>query len=227
MVDIGGESTRPGSGRVDAEEEMRRVLPVIKALAGSLPVPISIDTYRASVAAAALEAGAFMVNDISAFRMDPTLADVVRDAGCPAVLMHMLGEPRTMQEDPIYDNVVEDVYAFLVERLTWAVERGVPEENLLVDPGIGFGKTLAHNLELIRRLDSFRSLGRPIVLGTSRKRFIGEVLGLPEAKERVIGTVATSVIGVLHDLDIVRVHDVRENVEAIQLTRAVYPEHEN
>ena len=226
MVDIGGESTRPGSGRVDAEEEMRRVLPVIKALAGSLPVPISIDTYRASVAAAALEAGAFMVNDISAFRMDPALADVVRDAGCPVVLMHMLGEPRTMQENPVYDNVVEDVYAFLVERLTWAVERGVPEENMLVDPGIGFGKTLAHNLELIRRLDSFRSLGRPIVLGTSRKRFIGEVLGLPEAKERVIGTVATSVMGALHDVDIVRVHDVRENVEAIRLTRAVYPEHE-
>lgn len=226
MIDIGGESTRPGSGRVSADEEIGRVLPVIKALAGALPVPISIDTYRASVAAAALEAGAFMVNDVSAFRMDPALADVVRDAACPAVLMHMLGEPKTMQENPVYEDVVEDVFAFFVERLTWAIEAGIPEENLLVDPGIGFGKTLAHNLELIRRLESFRSLGRPIVLGASRKRFIGEVLGLPEAKERVIGTVATSVIAVIHDIDIVRVHDVRENVEAIRLTRAVFPEHE-
>lgn len=226
MIDIGGESTRPGSGRVSADEEIGRVLPVIKALAGALPVPISIDTYRASVAAAALEAGAFMVNDVSAFRMDPALADVVGDAACPAVLMHMLGEPKTMQENPVYEDVVEDVFAFFVERLTWAIEAGIPEENLLVDPGIGFGKTLAHNLELIRRLESFRSLGRPIVLGASRKRFIGEVLGLPEAKERVIGTVATSVIAVIHDIDIVRVHDVRENVEAIRLTRAVFPEHE-
>jgi dihydropteroate synthase len=226
IIDVGGESTRPGSDRVTAEQEMSRVLPVIRALAGSLPVPISIDTYRASVAAAALEAGAFMVNDVSAFRMDPAIADVVRDAGCPAVLMHMLGEPKTMQDDPVYDDVIEDVFRFFVERLTWAVEQGVPEEHLMVDPGIGFGKTLAHNLELIRRLGTFRSLGRPIVLGASRKRFIGEVLGQPEAKDRVIGTVATSVIGVAHDIDMVRVHDVRENVEAIRMARAIFPARE-
>lgn len=223
IIDVGGESTRPGSDRVTAEQEMSRVLPVIRALAGSLPVPISIDTYRASVAAAALEAGAFMVNDVSAFRMDPAIADVVRDAGCPALLMHMLGEPKTMQDDPVYDDVIEDVFRFFVERLTWAVERGVPEEHLMIDPGIGFGKTLAHNLELIRRLSNFRSLGRPIVLGASRKRFIGEVLGQPEAKDRVIGTVATSVIGVAHDIGMVRVHDVRENVEAIHMARAIFP----
>jgi dihydropteroate synthase len=223
IIDVGGESTRPGSDRVEAEEEIRRVLPVIKALAGSLPVPISVDTYRASVAAAALEAGAFMVNDVSAFRMDPALADVVRDAGCPANLMHMLGEPKTMQDDPVYDDVVEDLFRFFVERLTWAVDKGIPEQHLMIDPGIGFGKTLAHNLELLRRIDNFRSLGRPILLGASRKRFIGEILGLPEAKERTIGTVATSVIATAHDVSMVRVHDVRENVEAIRMTRAVFP----
>ena len=223
LIDVGGESTRPGSDRVTAEEEMGRVLPVIKALAGSLPVPISIDTYRASVAAAALEAGAFMVNDVSALRMDPGLADVVRDAGCPVVLMHMLGEPKTMQDDPVYDDVVEDLYTFFAERLTHAVERGIPEEHLMIDPGIGFGKTLTHNLELIRGLENFRSLGRPIVLGASRKRFLGDILGLPEAKERINGTVATSVIAALADVDVVRVHDVRENVEAIKVARAAFP----
>jgi dihydropteroate synthase len=223
MIDVGGESTRPGSDRTEPEEEMRRVLPVIRALAGSLPVPISVDTYRASVASAALEAGAFMVNDVSAFRMDPALADVVRDAGCPVALMHMLGEPKTMQDDPVYDDVVDDVFGFFVERLTWAVDQGIPEEHLMIDPGIGFGKTLTHNLQLLRRIGTFRSLGRPILLGTSRKRFIGEVLGLPEPKERTVGTAATSVIAAVQDVDMVRVHDVRENVEAIRMTRAIFP----
>jgi dihydropteroate synthase len=183
LIDIGGESTRPGSDPVTRDEELRRVRPVLAALAGRLPAPLSIDTYRGEVAAAALEAGAFMVNDVTALRGDPEMAAVVRDAGCPIVLMHMLGKPKTMQDNPTYDNVVEDVFAFFVERLTWAVDNGISEENLLVDPGIGFGKTLAHNLALIRHLDSFRSLGRPVVLGASRKRFIGDVLGLPEAKD--------------------------------------------
>ncbi len=227
IIDVGGESTRPGSSRVPTEVEMQRVLPVIKALSQALPAPISVDTCRAEVAAAALEAGAFMVNDVSALRMDPEMVAVVRDAGCPVVLMHMLGEPKTMQDDPWYSNVVEDVYAFFVERLTRAVDDGVPEENLLIDPGIGFGKTLAHNLALVRHVDSFRSLGRPVVLGASRKRFLGDLLGLPEAKDRVNGTIATSVIGAIYNIDVLRVHDVRENVEAVRLTRAVFPAHEN
>lgn len=223
IVDIGGESTRPGSDRTPVEEEMRRVLPVIETLAPNISVPISVDTYRAAVAAKALERGAFMINDVTALRGDPEMAAVVRDADCPVVLMHMLGEPKTMQENPVYENVVEDIYAFFVERLTWAVEQGLKEENLIIDPGIGFGKTLAHNLALLRHLESFRSLGRPVLLGASRKRFIGAVLGLPEPKDRVIGTVATSVIAALQDVDIVRVHDVAENAQAIRIARAVFP----
>ncbi|GAB4247691.1 MAG: dihydropteroate synthase [Thermoleophilia bacterium] len=226
IVDIGGESTRPGSDRTPVEEEMRRVLPVIEALAPSISVPISVDTYRAAVAAKALERGAFMINDVTALRGDPEMAAVVRDADCPVVLMHMLGEPKTMQENPVYENVVEDIYTFFVERLTWAVEQGLKEENLIIDPGIGFGKTLAHNLALLRHLESFRSLGRPVLLGASRKRFIGAVLGLPEPKDRVIGTVATSVIAAMQNVDIVRVHDVAENAQAIRIARAVFPSNE-
>ncbi len=225
IVDIGGESTRPGSERVPLEEELRRVIPLVEALAGDLPAPISIDTYKAEVAARALEAGAFMINDISALSMDEGLIDVVRDAGCPVVLMHMLGEPGTMQENPVYGDVVSEVYDYFVERLNYAVDRGLSENNLLIDPGIGFGKTLRHNLELIRNLDTFRSLGRPVLLGTSRKRFLGEILGLPEPKDRVHATVATSVLGALADVDIVRVHDVAANAQAVQLVRAVFPHH--
>ncbi len=224
IVDIGGESTRPGSDRVPLEEELRRVLPLVEALAGDLPAPISVDTYKAEVAARALEAGAFMINDVSALSMDEGLVDVVRDAGCPVVLMHMLGEPGTMQENPVYDGVVDEVYDYFVERLNYAVDRGLSEDNLLIDPGIGFGKTLRHNLELIRNLDTFRSLGRPVLLGTSRKRFLGEILGLPEPKDRVHATVATTVLGALSDVDIVRVHDVAANAQAVELVRAVFPQ---
>ena len=156
------------------------MLPVVKALAAALPGRVSVDTYKAPVAAEALAAGAYMINDISALRMDPEMVAVVRDADCPVVLMHMLGEPTTMQQAPAYEDVVEEVYAFFVERLNWAVDHGLKEENLLIDPGIGFGKTTAHNLEILRNLAAFRSLGRPIVVGTSRKRFLGEILGIDE-----------------------------------------------
>ncbi|GAB4245583.1 MAG: hypothetical protein Kow00129_05570 [Thermoleophilia bacterium] len=223
LVDVGGESTRPGSERVDLEEELRRVVPVVEALAGDLPAGISVDTYKAQVAAAALEAGAYMINDISALRFDPEMAAVLRDAGCPVVLMHMLGEPRTMQDDPRYDDVVSEVYDFFVRRLDFAVEAGIAEENLIVDPGIGFGKTLAHNLALLREIDTFRSLGRPVLLGASRKRFLGEILGLPEPKDRVHGTVATSVLAALQHVDILRVHDVAANSQAVQTVRAIFP----
>ncbi|MCZ7662309.1 MAG: dihydropteroate synthase [Thermoleophilia bacterium] len=227
IVDVGGESTRPGSDRTPLEEELRRVLPVVEALAPNIAAPLSVDTYRHEVAAKALERGAFMINDVTALRGDSEMVAVVRDAGCPVVLMHMLGEPKTMQENPVYENVVEDLYSFFAERLTWAVDQGVEERNLIIDPGIGFGKTLAHNLALIRHLQTFRSLGRPVLLGASRKRFIGAVLGLPEPKDRVIGTVATSVIAAMQDVDIVRVHDVAENAQAIAIARAVFPCHDN
>jgi len=223
LIDVGGESTRPGSDPTSFDVEVDRVVPVVKALAGDLPAHLSVDTYKAAVAAKALEAGAFMINDVSALRFDPEMVPVLRDAGCPVILMHMLGEPKTMQADPVYDDVVEDVYRFFVERLTWAVEQGLREENLLIDPGIGFGKTLAHNLALIRGLGSLRSLGRPVVLGASRKRFIGEILGLADPPDRVHGTVATSVIAALQHVEMLRVHDVSENVQAVRLARAVYP----
>ena len=223
LIDVGGESTRPGSDPTSFDDEVDRVVPVVKALAGDLPAHLSVDTCKAGVAAKALEAGAFMINDVSALRSDRGMAAVLRDAGCPVILMHMLGEPKTMQVNPVYDSVVEDVYRFFVERLTWAIDQGLKEENLLVDPGIGFGKTLAHNLALIRGLGSFRSLGRPVVLGASRKRFIGEVLGLADAPDRVYGTVATSVIAALQEVEVVRVHDVKENVQAVRVARAVFP----
>jgi dihydropteroate synthase len=227
IIDVGGESTRPGAEGLPLEEELRRVIPVIRALVeGGLPVPISIDTYKAEVATRALEAGAFMVNDISALRMDPGMVGVLRDADCPVCLMHMLGEPRTMQENPVYRNVVEDIYAFFVERLSWAVEQGIPERNLIIDPGIGFGKTLAHNLELIRNLASFRSLGRPVLLGVSRKAFLGALLGLAEPKDRVLGTAVVSAMASMLDVDILRVHDVAENAQATKVARALYPLHE-
>jgi dihydropteroate synthase len=221
LLDVGGESTRPGADRVFELEELKRVLPVIKALARTLPGRISIDTYKARVAADALAVGAYMVNDISALRMDPEMVAVVRDADCPVVLMHMLGKPKTMQKAPVYRDVIEDLYAFFLERLTWAVDKGIKEENLLIDPGIGFGKTTAHNLEILRNLSALRSLGRPIVVGASRKRFLGEVLGIAEPRERDNATAATTVMAVLAGAHIVRVHQVGLNREAVGIARAV------
>jgi dihydropteroate synthase len=221
LIDIGGESTRPGSDPLPESEELARVLPVVKALAPALPGRISVDTYKARVAAQALEAGAYMINDISALRMDPEMVAVARDADCPVVLMHMLGEPKTMQVDPTYDDVVEEVYAFFAERIAWAVENGLKEENLLIDPGLGFGKTTAHNLALLRGLGTFRSLGRPIVLGASRKRFLGEILGMATASERDGATAATTVVGASAGAHIIRVHNVAANLAAAQIARAI------
>jgi dihydropteroate synthase len=226
LLDVGGESTRPGAEPVDEEEEANRVIPVLRALTAHTQVPLSVDTYKASVAARALEAGAFMVNDISALRMDPELVAVVRDADCPVVLVHMLGEPRNMQINPVYEDVVADVYRFFVERLSWAVDQGLKEENLLIDPGIGFGKTLEHNLLLFGDLGTFRSLGRPLVVGASRKAWLGRLLDQPEARERVAGTVASTVVAAMQGIDIIRVHDVRPNAEAARVVRAIYPSRE-
>jgi dihydropteroate synthase len=218
ILDIGGESTRPGAEPVDADEELRRVLPVIDALAGA-DAQISIDTTKAEVAARALDAGASIVNDVSAFRFAPELAGVVADAGAECCLMHMLGEPRTMQEDPRYDDVVADVRAFLEERMEFATAAGVREERIWLDPGIGFGKTVEHNLELLRRLDEIVALGRPVVVGTSRKSFLGKPTGRPE-KERLPGTIATNVLALERGARVFRVHDVAEVVEALTVATA-------
>ncbi len=222
LVDVGGESTRPGADALSVRVERERVLPVVRALAAALPGQISVDTYKAAVAADALAAGAYMINDISALRMDAEMVAVVRDADCPVILMHMLGEPKTMQEAPTYVDVVRDVYEFFVERLNWAVDNGLKERNLLIDPGIGFGKTTVHNLEILRDLAAFRSLGRPIVVGTSRKRFLGEILGTQEPQARDEGTAATTVIVAAAGAHIVRAHRVGLNRDALSVARAVF-----
>ena len=220
IIDVGGESTRPGSDPVSAEMELRRVLPVVETLAGRVGVPISVDTVKAEVARGALLAGASLVNDVSALRGDAAMADVVAAAGCPVCLMHMSGQPRTMQDDPHYIDVVDDVLRFLEERMAFALSRGVLEEQILLDPGIGFGKTVEHNLTLLRHLDRFVSLGRPVVLGASRKRFLGVILGA-EPGQRVSGTVATTVVGLLAGAHVFRVHDVKPNFEALRVGLAV------
>jgi dihydropteroate synthase len=220
IVDVGGESTRPGSDPVTEEQELSRVVPVVGALAGHMGVPISVDTVKAAVARAALAAGAGIVNDVSALRADPEMVDVVAEAGCPVCLMHMLGQPKTMQDDPRYDDVVDEVLRFLEERMAFALGRGVREDQLLIDPGIGFGKTVEHNLQLLRGLDRFVALGRPVVLGASRKRFLGAILGA-EPDQRVMGTAATTVVGALAGVSVFRVHDVKPNFEALRVALAV------
>jgi dihydropteroate synthase len=219
IVDVGGESTRPGSEGVALDEELRRILPVLERLAG---LPVSIDTAKAEVARRALSLGAEMVNDVTALRGDADLAGVTADAGAYLCLMHMQGEPRTMQLAPSYDDVAGEVAAFLEERLAFAVSQGVREELVCVDPGIGFGKTVEQNFELVRRLDVLIALGRPVLVGFSRKRSLGRLLGDPEA---TTGTTAASVGAAIAAYErgatILRVHDVREHAEALAVARAV------
>jgi dihydropteroate synthase len=218
ILDIGGESTRPGAAPVSADEELRRVIPVIEGLAAD-GAAISIDTTKAAVARRALEAGATIVNDVAAFRFDPEIAAVTAEHGATCVLMHMLGEPRTMQHDPRYDDVVADVKAFLEERLAFAVGAGVPEEDVWLDPGLGFGKTLEHNLELIRRLDEIVAIGRPVVFGASRKSFLGKLTGR-QVDERLAGTIAVNIIAYEHGARVFRVHDVDAAVDSLKLAAA-------
>jgi dihydropteroate synthase len=220
IVDVGGESTRPGAEPVPEDEELRRALPVVEGLAASgVEAGISIDTTKATVARAALERGASLVNDVSAFRLAPEMAELVAERGATCILMHMLGEPRTMQREPRYEDVVSEVRAFLEERLSFAVGEGVPEERVWLDPGIGFGKTVAHNLELLRRLDEIVAIGRRVVIGTSRKSFLGKLTGRP-ALERVPGTVATNVIAYERGASVFRVHDVAPAVDALRVAAA-------
>ncbi len=218
ILDVGGESTRPGAEEVGAEEELVRVEPVVAGLAGAATV--SIDTSKLAVARAALDAGASIVNDVTALRRDPEIGGLCAERGATLVLMHMLGDPRTMQEDPRYDDVVEDVKAFLAERMQVAIDAGVDEEKVWLDPGIGFGKTLEHNLELLRRLGELRSLGRPLVVGTSRKSFIGKIDG-SAVDDRIGGTLASSVLAAAAGADVLRVHDVAEAAQATRVAEAI------
>jgi len=220
VIDIGGESTRPGTQPVSLEEELQRVLPVIKGLRRAVSVPLSIDTYKAQVARAALDEGADIVNDISALRFDPEMGSLIAGEKVPIVLMHMQGNPRTMQAEPRYQNVIEEIKDFLSERVRYAVERGVAPENIMIDPGIGFGKTLEHNITLMRGLSSLSSLGQPLLVGASRKTFIGKILGLgPD--ERLEGSLAATVAAVLAGANMVRVHDVKEAWRAIRVADAI------
>jgi len=219
ILDVGGESTRPGAEEVGVEEERRRTEPVVAALAATGHT-VSIDTSKLAVAEAALDAGAEIVNDVTALRHDPEVAALVADRRAGLVLMHMLGDPRTMQANPAYDDVVDEVKAFLAERLEVAVAAGVAEERVWLDPGIGFGKTLDHNLELLRRLGELRELGRPLVVGTSRKSFIGKIDG-SEVGDRLGGTIASSVIAAAEGADVLRVHDVREGAQALKVADAI------
>ena len=220
IVDVGGESTRPGSEGVSADEELRRVVPVLERLGGELPV--SIDTAKAEVARRALALGAELVNDVTALRGDPELAGVAAGANAYVCLMHMLGEPRTMQRYPRYDDVASEVAAFLEERLAFAVAQGIPEDRICLDPGIGFGKTAQHNVELVRRLDVLLGLGRPVMIGFSRKSSLGRLLGDPAATTGPLSaSIAAAVAAYERGATILRVHDVREHVQALTVAHAL------
>ena len=222
IIDVGGESTRPGSKGVSADEELRRVLPVLEALQGE--VPVSIDTAKAEVARQALSLGAELVNDVTALRGDPDLAGVVAASGAYLCLMHMQGEPRTMQHDPRYEDVAGEIAAFLEERLGFAVDEGIPEERICLDPGFGFGKTMEQNFELLARLDEIVALRRPVLVGLSRKRSLGRILGDPEATTGPLSaSLAAAVEAYERGAAIFRVHDVREHVEALTVAAAVSP----
>jgi dihydropteroate synthase len=221
IVDVGGESTRPGARRVGADEELDRVLPVIEGLtAAGTEAQISVDTSKASVASKALDAGATFVNDVTALRGDPAMVSLIASTEAYVCLMHMLGEPRTMQDDPRYDDVVSEVKAFLEDRIQFAVQGGVAEERILLDPGIGFGKTADHNLELIDRLDEIVALGRPVVIGASRKSFIGRITGRHDPFNRVAGTVAVNVLAYERGARVFRVHDVAPSRDGLAMAAA-------
>jgi dihydropteroate synthase len=220
ILDVGGESTRPGAEPVPEGEEVRRVVPVLEGLATRSTHPqLSIDTSKLAVARAALDAGASLVNDVTAFRAEPGIAALVAERGADCCLMHMLGEPRTMQANPRYDDVVSDVKAFLEDRLAFALGEGVAEERVMLDPGIGFGKTLEHNIELLRRLDEIVAIGRPVVVGASRKSFLGKLTGR-EVEDRVAGTIASTVLAYARGASVFRVHDVAPVRDALAVAAA-------
>jgi len=220
ILDVGGESTRPGAAPVDVDEELRRVVPVVERLAGETETPISVDTSKAAVARAALAAGASVVNDVTGLEGDPAMLPLVAETGCDVCVMHMRGEPRTMQNDPRYDDVVADVKAYLARRRDALVAAGVAPERITLDPGIGFGKTYEHNLELLRRVGELHELGRPLLVGHSRKRFLGQILGDPDA-DRTAATVGVAVWLASQGVQLIRVHDVRPVADALRAYAAV------
>lgn len=217
LLDVGGESTRPGAAVVPEVEEIRRTAPVIEAISAEVDVPISIDTRKSVVAEAALDAGAALVNDVAGFTFDAALAPLCAARGAPVCVMHAQGDPATMQDDPRYDDVVQDVYAFLAARIEVLVAVGIARDQIIVDPGIGFGKTLEHNLELLRNIAVFHGLGCPILLGASRKRFIGVIGDAPNAADRAPGSVAVGLAALSQAVQLLRVHDVRQTMQAIRL----------
>jgi len=221
LIDIGGESTRPASDPVDDDEQIRRVVPVIRGIHSRSPIILSIDTTRAKVAEVALDAGAHLVNDIAAGRDDPGMFPLVARRRCPVVLMHMLGRPKTMQQAPAYDDVTAEVSGVLNDRIISAGVAGIDTERILIDPGIGFGKTVEHNLELLRRLRELTVLGRPLVVGTSRKGFIGRITGEDDPQARQFGTAATVAWSVANGASVVRVHDVGPMAQVVKMIRAI------
>jgi dihydropteroate synthase len=222
ILDVGGESTRPGSKPLPAEEEIRRVVPVIRELSRKIPIPISVDTRKARIAALALDAGAEMINDTSALRFDPQMAEVAAASEVPVVLMHMRGDPETMQMDPHYDDLIGEIRNFFVERVNFAAKKGIAPERIILDPGIGFGKSIEkqHNLSLLKNLRSFADLQKPLLVGPSRKAFIGRILGLPPA-EREEGTMAAVAVAICNGAQIVRVHEVARVRRVVQVTDAI------
>jgi len=221
LIDIGGESTRPGSQRIDPHEQIRRIVPVLQSAAHRLPVVWSVDTRSSQVAAAAIDAGASVINDISAGRDDPAILRLAAQHGLPIILMHMQGEPATMQVNPHYTNVIEEVKSFFIERIEAAKSAGINSDRILLDPGIGFGKNVNHNLTLIRDMSRFKDLGRPLVIGTSRKGFIGTISGEPQPNQRLMGTAATVAWSIANGADIVRVHDVEAMLKVVRVIRAI------
>jgi dihydropteroate synthase len=221
IIDVGGVSTRPFAEPVLAEEEIKRVIPVIKKLSQRVSIPISIDTTRARVASKALEAGAVMINDIGALRMDPSMGDLAACADVPIVLMHMQGNPQTMQLSPYYNDVIGEIIDFLSDAINFALSKGIRRENIIIDPGIGFGKTVVHNLTIIKGLARFNVLGRPILIGASRKAFIGDVLDVDNPSQRDIGTLAVTAVSVMNGANMVRVHDVKRSVDVVRMAEAI------
>ncbi len=220
IIDIGGESTRPGSEPVPIDEELRRVIPVIEELYKEIQVPISIDTYKSRVAKEALDSGALMVNDISGLRFDPEMKKVVVEYDVPVILMHIQGTPRNMQENPKYDNLIGNLKSYLKDSISIAEEAGISEDKIIVDPGIGFGKTLDDNLRILKNLSEFRSLGKPVMIGVSRKSFIGKILDLPTDK-RLEGSLAALAVAIMNGANILRVHDVKESKRVAKLVDAI------
>ncbi len=221
IIDIGGESTRPGSGRVSAADQIARIVPVIKALNGRLTVPISVDTTLSEVAQAAFDVGASVINDISAFEDDPKMAVTAASLGCPAIITHKKGSPANMQISPEYCDVVGEVRGYLNSRIEYALDSGINKDNIIIDPGIGFGKTVEHNLQLIRNLSCFCEFGVPILLGASRKSFIGKILSIDEPCQRIYGDLAVLAIARVQGANIFRVHEVRPAVELLKMLQAI------